>query len=139
MPSNHLILCRPLLLLPSNFPSIRVFSNGSVLCIRWPKYWSFSFSIHPSSEYSGLISSRIDWLVNYKNSLIMRWLHSVRESWDNLLVVEKLQYSIHVNIHIQLKTCLIFLHPPSVPALAHRQGDLTENRLCSKTGNKLTN
>ena len=62
MPSNHLILCHPLLLLPSIFPSIRVFSNESVLRIRWPKYWSFSFSISPSSEYSGLISFRMDWL-----------------------------------------------------------------------------
>ena len=62
MPSNHLILCRPLLLLPSIFPGIRVFSNESVLCIRWPKDWSFSFSISPSSEYSGLIFFRIDWL-----------------------------------------------------------------------------
>ena len=61
VPSNHLILCRPLLLLPSVFPSIRAFSNESVLCIRWPKCWSFSFSISPSSEYSGLISFRIDW------------------------------------------------------------------------------
>ena len=60
-PSNHLILCRPLLLLPTIFPSIRVFSNESVLCIRWPKYWSFSFSISPSNEYSGLISFRMDW------------------------------------------------------------------------------
>ena len=62
MPSNHLILCRPLLLLPSIFPSIRVFSNESALHIRWPKYWNFSFSISPSNEYSGLISFRIDWL-----------------------------------------------------------------------------
>ena len=62
MLSNHLILCHPLLLLPSIFPSIRVFSNESVLCIKWPKYWSFSFSISPASEYSGLISFRIDWL-----------------------------------------------------------------------------
>ena len=61
MPSNHLILCRPLLLLPSIFPSIRVFSNESVLGIRWPKYWSFSFSIIPSNEYLGLISFRINW------------------------------------------------------------------------------
>ena len=62
MPSNHLILCRPLLLPPSIFPSIRDFSNKSVLCIRWPKYWSFSFSISPSNEYSGLISFRMHWL-----------------------------------------------------------------------------
>ena len=60
MPSNHLVLCHSLLLLPSIFPSIRVFSSESALCIRWPKCWSFSFSISPSNEYSGLISSRID-------------------------------------------------------------------------------
>ena len=63
MPFNHLILCHPFLLLPSIFPSIRVFSNESVLRIRWPKYWSFSFSISPPNEYSGLISFRMDWLV----------------------------------------------------------------------------
>ena len=62
MPSYRLILCRPLLLLPSIFPSIRAFSNGSVLCIRWPKYWSFSFNTSPFNEYSGLISFRMDWL-----------------------------------------------------------------------------
>ena len=62
MPSNHIILGRPLLLPPSIFPSIRVFSNESVLHIRWPKYWSFSFNISPSNEYSGLISFRMDWL-----------------------------------------------------------------------------
>ena len=62
MPSNHLILCHPLLLLPSIFPSIRVFSNESVLRIRWPKDWSFSFNISPSNEHSGLISFRMDWL-----------------------------------------------------------------------------
>ena len=62
MPSNHLILCCPLLLLPSIFPSIRVFSSESVLRMRWPKYWSFSFSISPSNEHSGLISLRMDWL-----------------------------------------------------------------------------
>ena len=61
MPSNHFILCHPLLLLPSIFPTKRVFSNESLLCIRWPKYWSFSFSISPSNEYSGLISLRMDW------------------------------------------------------------------------------
>ena len=62
MPSNHLILCHPLLLLPSIFPSIRVFSNESAVHISWPKYWSFSFSISPSNEYPGLISFRMDWL-----------------------------------------------------------------------------
>ena len=62
MPSNHLILCHPLLLLPSIFPSIRVFSNESALCIRWPNYWSFSFNIRPSNEHPGLISFRMDWL-----------------------------------------------------------------------------
>ena len=61
IPSNHLILCHPLLLPPSIFPSITVFSKESVICIRWPKYWSFSFSISPSNEYSGLISFRMDW------------------------------------------------------------------------------
>ena len=62
MPSSHLILCHPLLLLPSIFPSIRVFSHESALCIRWPKYWSFSFNISPSNEHPGLISFRMDWL-----------------------------------------------------------------------------
>ena len=93
MPSNHLILCRPLLLLPSIFPSIRVFSNESVLCIRWPKCWSFSFSISSSNEYSGLISFRMDWLdllvvqgdsqessptlqFNSINSLVLSFLYS---------------------------------------------------------------
>jgi len=67
MAPNHLILCRPLLLPPSIFPSIRVFSNKSVLCIRWPKYWNFSFSISPSNEYSGLISFRMDWLISLQS------------------------------------------------------------------------
>ena len=62
MPSNHIILCRPLLLLPSVFPNIRVFSNESALCIRWPKYWSFIFNISPSNEHPGLISFRMNWL-----------------------------------------------------------------------------
>ena len=62
MPSNYLILCRPLLLLPSIFPTIRIFSNESAFCIRWPEYWSFSFNISPSNEYLALISFRIDWL-----------------------------------------------------------------------------
>ena len=75
MPSNHLILCHPLLLLPSIFPSIRVFSSDSVLCIGWSKYWNFSFSISPSNEYSGLISFRMDWFN----------LHSVQETYKSLL------------------------------------------------------
>ena len=105
MPSNHLILCHPLLLLPSVFPSIRVFSNESVLHIRWLKYWSFSFSISPSNEYSGLISFRIDWLdllavqgalqesspaPQFKsiNSLALRFLYSptltsIHDYWKN--------------------------------------------------------
>ena len=62
MPSNHIILCRPLVLLPSIFPNIRVFSNESALCIRWPKYWSFSFNLSPFNEHPGLISFRMDWL-----------------------------------------------------------------------------
>ena len=89
MPSNHLILCHPLLLLPSIFPSIRVFSNQSVLRIRWPKFWSFSFGISPSKEYSGLISFRIHWfdllavqgtlkgLLQHHNSKASIHLHSV--------------------------------------------------------------
>ena len=101
MPSNHLILCHPLCLLPSIFPSIRVFSNESVLCIRWPKYWSFSFSISPSSEYSGLISFTMDWLdflavqessltPQFKsiNSSVLSFLYrptftSVHDHWEN--------------------------------------------------------
>ena len=77
MPSNHLILCRPLLLLPSIFPSIRVFSNESVLHIRWPKYWNFSFSISPYNEYSGLIFFRMDWLDLFavQGSLKSRFSH----------------------------------------------------------------
>ena len=75
-PSNHLILCHPLLLLPLIFPSIRVFSNESVLHMRWPKYWSFSFSISPSNKYSGLISFRIDWfsLTPKPHPTTGRWL-----------------------------------------------------------------
>ena len=72
MPSNHLILCHPLLLPPSIFPSIRVFSNESVLHIRWPKYWSFNFNISPSNEYSGLISFRMDWWVSLQSKGLSR-------------------------------------------------------------------
>ncbi|CAI9165033.1 unnamed protein product [Rangifer tarandus platyrhynchus] len=82
MPSNHLILCRPLLP-PSIFPSIKVFSNESVLRIRWPKYWSFSFSISPSNEYSGLISFRMDWLDLFAETLCRESL--CRESLQGTL------------------------------------------------------
>ena len=102
MPSNHFILCRPLLLPPSIFPSIRIFLNESALCIRWPKYWSFSFSISPSNEYSGLISFRIQYfghLMRRVDSLEktlmlggiggrrrrrqrMRWLDGITNSMD---------------------------------------------------------
>ena len=95
MSSNHLTLCYPLLLLPSIFPSIRVFSNESVLCIRWPKYWSFSFSISPSNECSGLISFRIDWfdllavqgtlksLLQHHSSKASILQHSQLSLWSN--------------------------------------------------------
>ena len=74
MPSNYLILCCPLLLLPSMFPSVRVFSSESALRIRWPKYWSLSFSISPSSEYSGLIPSRMDWAATFYETVNLPWL-----------------------------------------------------------------
>ena len=77
MPSNHLILCHTLLFPSSSFPSIRVFSNKSVLCIRWPKYWSFSFTFSPSNEYSGLISFRIDWLDLLAVQLLLKTLKSL--------------------------------------------------------------
>ena len=82
MPSNHLILHHPILLLPSIFPSIRVFSNESVLHIRWPKYWSFSFNISPSNEYSGLISFRMDWL---DLLAVQRTFKSLLQTHKNLL------------------------------------------------------
>ena len=84
MPSNHLILCHPLLLLPSVFPSIRVFSNELALCTRWPKYWSFSFSISPFNEYSGLISFRLDWF----------YLLDVQRTLKNLLQHHSLKASV---------------------------------------------
>ena len=79
IPSNHLILCRPLLLPPSIFPSIRGFSKKSVLCIRWPNYWSFSFCISPSNEYSGLISFRNDWLDHFAVQGTLKSLHQQQQ------------------------------------------------------------
>ena len=97
MPSNHLILCRPLLLPPSVFPSIRVFSNESVLRIRWPKYWSFSFSVSPSNEYSGRISFRIDWL--------------------DLLVVQETQESSPTPQFTSISSVLSFLYVPTLTSI----------------------
>ena len=85
MPSNHLILCRPLLLLPPVFPSIRVFSNKSALHIRWPKYWSLSFSIGPSNEYSGLISFRMDWFDLLAVQGTLKSLHQQHSSKASIL------------------------------------------------------
>ena len=85
MPSNHLIFCHPLLLLPSIFPSIRVFSNESALCIRWPKYWSFSLSISPSSEQPGLISFRMDWLDLFANQGTLKSLLQHHRSKASIL------------------------------------------------------
>ena len=97
IPSNHLILCHPLLLLPSIFPSIRDFSNESVLCIRWPKYWSFSFSISPFNEYSGPSSFRMDWLdllavQGTLKSLLQH--HSSKASilWGSAFLIVQLSY-----------------------------------------------
>ena len=94
MPSNHLILCRPLLFLPSIFPSIRVFSNESVLSIRWPKYWSSSFSISPSNEYSGLISFRMDWFYLLVVQLILKNLLQYNSK------ASVLQYSAFFMVHL---------------------------------------
>ena len=97
MPSNHLILCHPLLLLPSIFPSIRVFSSESVLRIRWPKYWSFSFSISPANEYSGLISFRIDWfyLLSGQGTLKIHFQHHGLKAsilWHSAFFIVQLSY-----------------------------------------------
>ena len=98
MPSNHLILCHPLLLLPSIYPSIRVFSSESVLRIRWPKYWSFSFSISPYNEYSGLISFRIDWfdlLAVWGTLKSLLQHHSLKASvlWQSALFMVQFSHS----------------------------------------------
>ena len=93
MPSNHLILCRPLLLLPSIFPSIRVSSNESALRIRWPKYWSFSFSISPSNEYLGLISFRMNWLYLLAVQGTLKGLLQHHSSKPSILQISSFPYS----------------------------------------------
>ena len=102
MPSNHLILCRPLLHLPPIFPSIRVFSNESALHSRWPKYWSFSFSISPSTEYSGLISFRIDWFHLLESKGLSRVFSNTTIEKHQLFSTEP---SLWSNSHIL--TCLL--------------------------------
>ena len=111
MASNRLILCGPLLLLPSIFPSLRVFSNESVLRIRWPKYWSFSFSISPSNEYSGLISFRMDWLDLLAVQGILKSLlqhHSSKASVLQCSALLMVQIS-HSYRPLSEKYCLCFL------------------------------
>ena len=98
MPSNHLILCHPLLLLLSIFPSIRVFSDQSALHIRWPKYWSFSFSISPSNKHPGLISSRMDWL---DLLAVQGTLKSLLQHHSSKASVLRCQLSLYSNSHIR--------------------------------------
>ena len=107
MPSTHLILCHPLLLLPSVFLSIRVFSNESVICIRWPKYWGFSFSISPSNEYLGLISFRMDWLYLLAVQGTLKSLlqhHSSKASilWHSAFFMVQLSYPYMTHIYTWL-------------------------------------
>ena len=102
MPSNHLILCRPLLLPPSIFPSIRVFSNESALRIRWPKYWSFSFNLSPSNEHPGLISFRMDWL---DLLAVQRTLKSLLQHKNDSDIY------IHTRVCVCVLSCLTLYHP----------------------------
>ena len=113
MPSNNLILCRPLLLLPSIFPSIRVFSNESALHIRWPKYWSFSFGISSSNEYSGLISFRMDWL-------------------DLLAVQGTLKSLLHTTVQSINSSALSFLYNPTLTWLLEKSIALTGQTFVGK-------
>ena len=106
MPSNHIILCRPLLLPPSIFPNIRVFSNESVLHIRWPKYWGFSFSISPSNEYSGLISFRMDIIESTFQSKRKHLLP--QEIWTKMLCVRKT--ALRPCFHMQEQNCHTLYH-----------------------------
>ena len=115
MPSNHLILCRPLLLLPSVFPSIRVFSNESALHIRWPKYWSFSFNISPANEHPGLISFRIDWLDLLAVQGTLKSLLQHHSSKESILLYSPTVISIHAAAAAaaakSLQLCLTLCNP----------------------------
>ena len=116
MPSNHLILCRPLLLPPSIFPSIRVFSSESALCIRWPEYWSFSFSISPSNEYSGLISFKIDWFDLLVVQLTV-WVICID---GNDLLNDTIPYSdASINLYGKKSSCGFFKFNPELPMKIH--------------------
>ena len=111
MPSNHLLLCRPLLLLPSTFLSIRVFSNESVLCIRWLKYWSFSFSISPSNEHLGLISFRMDWLdllavQGTLKSLLQHHSSKAAILWCSAFFMVQLSQPVHDYLKIHSINCM---------------------------------
>ena len=114
MPSNHLILCRPLLLLPSIFPSNRVFSNESVLHIKWPKYWSFSFNICPSNEYSGPISFRMDWLdlrevQGTLKSLIQHHSSKASTFWHSVFFRSQLSHSSSGTLSVRSSPLNLFL------------------------------
>ena len=107
MPSNHLILYRPLLLLPSIFPSIRVFSNESALCIRWPKYWSFSFNISPSNEHPRLTSFRMDWLDFLAVQVTLKSLlqhHNSKASILDCVIGERINKMLYVHAHTHTHT-----------------------------------
>ena len=108
MPSNHLLLCRPLLFLPSIFPSIRVFSNESVLHMRWPNYWSFSFSVSPSNEYSGLISFRMDWLDLLAVQGILKSLLQHHSSKASILLCSAFFLFFFFNFFLTLQYCIGF-------------------------------
>ena len=115
MPSNHLILCHPLLLLASIFPNIRVFSNESVLPIRWPKIWSFSFSIRPSNEYSGLISFRMDWLDPLAVQGTLKGLLQHQSSKASILRCSA--FFIVQLLHPYMTLLLSFLHSPTLTSI----------------------
>ena len=123
MPSNHLILCHPLLLLPSIFPSIRVFSNESALHIKWPEYWSFSFTISPSNEYAGLISFRTDWfdlltVQGTLKSILQTYAGSDEDLYLRDLSLEKIiKCTPSSTYKLQIKIKLILNHPPRADLL----------------------
>ena len=130
MPSNHLILCHPLLLLPSVFPSIRGFSNESALCIRWPKHWSFSFSISPSNEHTGLISFRMDWFYLFAVQGTLKSLlqhHSSKASilWCSAFFIVQLSHPYIITIFDLIWNCIsAFYH-----RLRHTFGNERKNLL----------